>query len=523
MAIHYALDFGTTNSVLTSDRDGAVIALELSRVSADRIRTPVIPSAVCFVEGGVPLIGQSAISQNIFGRLPAFAHGFKRRLGRGSRAEVARMNGQSVSAMHAAEAFFDGVRAAARQDFRPRRVGLWGIWDDFKERRDPLLADVTLTVPVDADELYRREITSLGRRLGAKTLRLLDEPVAAAIGYGVNVERELVILVVDWGGGTLDVSIVRTGPDTLAKGQAVVLAKSAAPVGGEDVDEWIVEKFLIPLSKFVDEFEVDARQAAALAKEAASIEGEGFFRFRTMPARPFSRDDLRNVLTEHGVYAVLESALSEVIGQLERCHGLGVESIDEALLVGGSSLLPGVDQMVRTKLPSTRVNEWNAFAAVAEGACTYARGGQIHDHIYHDYALRMADDKANSVYYELIFPAGTQYPAAGFAGHRVYRPDPGSPQEMLFEIGEISRLGRLPVAWREESNGRHTWRPTEARDHDRFLTINDGKSGLRLPRSRSSDRRIKVNYGLDGDRFLRWTVLDGTNVLKENEVLGRLR
>jgi molecular chaperone DnaK (HSP70) len=538
MLTHYALDFGTTNTVIASDRDGAVNVLPLRDLTAERVRTPVVPSAVCFNEDGSAPIGQLAVSQNFQGRLPNFAQGFKRHLGRESRRAVARLGGTDISARRAAEAFFDGLRAALRQQFRPRRSGLLGWWDDFNERRRPLLSDLTLTAPVDADELYRMELSQLGRRIGARTLRLIDEPVAAALGYGVNVGRELTVLVFDWGGGTLDVSIVRTGPKTLAEGRAEVLAKSDAPLGGDDIDRWIVERFLHPVERYVKEWEMDALWEATRVKETASIHGEAAFRFRDTPARPFTRDDLRALLRERGAYDAMERALTQALEQLSSRHGLGVDAIDEALLVGGSSLLPEVDERLRRALPSARVGEWNPFAAVATGACEFARGGQVVDQIYHDYALRMADDAGKAVYYELIVPAATRYPTDREFAERVYAPDPGSPHEMLFEICEIRRLGLAPVAWEGDApaepssagaspsrlgGGRRVWRPTAAPDHQRALVINEGQTALRLPPSRRNPRRLRVTYRVDSDRYLRWTVRDGEGMLKNDEVLGRLR
>lgn len=314
MPTHYALDFGTTNTVIASDRDGAVNVLPLRDLTAERTRTPVVPSAVCFNEDGSAPVGQLAVSQNFQGRLPNFAQGFKRHLGRESRRAVARMNGKDISARRAAEAFFDGLRAALRQTFRPRRRGLLGWWDDFCEYRyRPLLSNLTLTAPVDADELYRLELSRLGRRIGGRRLRIIDEPVAAALGYGVNVGRELTVLVFDWGGGTLDVSIVRTGPKALTEGRAAVLAKSDAPLGGDDIDRWIVERFLHPVERYVKEWEMDALWAAAKAKEEASIsiEGRATFRFRDMREHPFTRDDLRALLRKHGAYNAMERALSQ--------------------------------------------------------------------------------------------------------------------------------------------------------------------------------------------------------------------
>jgi hypothetical protein len=218
----------------------------------------------------------------------------------------------------------------------------------------------------------------------------------------------------------------------------------------------------------------------------------------------------------------MERALMQALAQLSSRHGLGVDTIDEALLVGGSSLLPEVDERLRRALPSARVGEWNPFAAVATGACEFARGGQVVDQIYHDYALRMADDAGRIVYYELIVPAATRYPTDREFAERVYAPDPGSPHEMLFEICEIRRLGLASVAWEGEPT-RRVWRPTAATDHQRALALNEEQRTLRLPPSRRNPRRLRVTYRVDGDRYLRWTVRDGEVILKNDEVLGRLR
>ncbi len=523
---NFAIDFGATNTVVASDRDGSVAPVAVRSVMADRTGTPVIPSAVYFPEDGRwPQIGQAAIHQNLLGlgRRPNFAECFKRHLGRESQRSVARIDGADRTARQAAEAFFTGLRIALREELRPRRKGLLGFWDDWQERRSPLLADLTLTAPVDADELYRRELAALGRRLGARTLRLVDEPVAAALGYGVNVGRELTVLVLDWGGGTLDVSVVRTGPRALTEGRAEVLAKSETPVGGTNIDRWIVERFLIPVERYVQAWEMDAGWAAAQAKEAASIYGRGQFQFRDRPAAELTRGDLMEILEARGAYASLERALGDCLESLARKHGMNAGEIDEALLVGGSSLLPGVDERVRSALSGSRVGEWNPFAAVATGACELARGGSVTDQIYHDYALRLADDAGKRVYYELIIPAGTQYPTPPTLVERAYLPDPGRPEELRFEICEIARLGRIPVPWHEEPGGECTWRPDAPADLARALVINEGQEWLSLPPSRRNPRLLRVSYRIDTDRCLRWTVRDGDQLLRADEVLGRLR
>jgi molecular chaperone DnaK (HSP70) len=302
-----------------------------------------------------------------------------------------------------------------------------------------------------------------------------------------------------------------------------VLAKSEAPLGGRDVDEWIIHRLLQPVEASLREWEMDARWEAARVKETASTHGEAAFCFRDMAAVPFTRGDLVALLTERGAYGAMDRALEEALGQLASRHGLGPEGVNEALLVGGSSLLPQVDARLRGALPSARVGEWNPFGAVALGACEFARGMQLVDQIYHDYALRMADESGKQVYYELIVPAGTRYPTAPELAERVYSPDPGSPEEMLFEICEIMRLGHEPVPWNQAPSGRQVWYPSTAGDHGRALVINEGQNRFELPPSPRSPRRLRVTYRIDTDRFLRWTVRDGDTLLVEDGALGKLR
>src|SRR3712207_6076020 len=103
MPDHYAIDFGTTNTVIASDREGSVSVVPLAEVMADRIRTPVVPSAVYFREQGGVEIGQNAVDQNVLGMQPQFVQGFKPYLGRQSHRSVAERGRTGISARKAAE------------------------------------------------------------------------------------------------------------------------------------------------------------------------------------------------------------------------------------------------------------------------------------------------------------------------------------------------------------------------------------------------------------------------------------
>jgi molecular chaperone DnaK (HSP70) len=101
--------------------------------------------------------------------------------------------------------------------------------------------EAALSTPVESFETYRAELLAITRRLGMKRVRFVDEPVAAALGYGLSLARERLILVVDFGGGTFHLALVVLNPKGAAEGAAAVLAKEGRPVGGNLVDRWILK------------------------------------------------------------------------------------------------------------------------------------------------------------------------------------------------------------------------------------------------------------------------------------------
>src|SRR5262249_43153025 len=115
-------------------------------------------------------------------------------------------------------------------------------------RREGLVNDLTMTVPVESFEPYRMELHNIARRLGVQRFRTLDEPVAAALGYGVDLTDDRHLLVVDFGGGTLDIALVRTnlaqtpgGGRGISQRKAELIAARGMSLGGETVDEWVTE------------------------------------------------------------------------------------------------------------------------------------------------------------------------------------------------------------------------------------------------------------------------------------------
>src|SRR5262249_9571039 len=163
----------------------------------------------------------------------------------------AQVGADSISARQCATVFlrellntagdYERQRADPHRTFMQRFVGALRWW-----RKEGQVSDLTMTVPVESYEPYRAELYQIAKKLGVNKFRTLDEPVAAALGYGVDLTEEKHIMVVDFGGGTLDLAIVRTHPPGSGGGRdnspgqhrASLLAARGLTYGGETVDNW---------------------------------------------------------------------------------------------------------------------------------------------------------------------------------------------------------------------------------------------------------------------------------------------
>src|SRR6185436_1560156 len=98
------------------------------------------------------------------------------------------------------------------RNYTSHAIPRWNLARRFVSwaRREGLVNDLTMTVPVESFEAYRMELSNIARKLGVQKFKTIDEPVAAALGYGVDMSDDRNLLVVDFGGGTLDVAVVRT-------------------------------------------------------------------------------------------------------------------------------------------------------------------------------------------------------------------------------------------------------------------------------------------------------------------------
>jgi molecular chaperone DnaK len=545
---NWALDLGTTNTGLArwDDASGQPQLVELPRICRkpqgdDRLEAPrLVPSVVELVPpsslldrlgswpplerlvllGRTALIGRPALERNQGIADPAFVPGFKTALSTEPLRPLAQAGHRVVTAQVAARAFVRELLAELRRQTGHR------------------IRELVVTVPVDAYEGYRAHLGEILRAVGVRRVRFLDEPLAAALGYGLGLTSERNVLVVDVGGGTMNVALVRLESARLPHGRAQVLAKQGQSCGGNAVDSWILDlvgrRMGFSLEELKDQEEMRLWRRLMLAeacrvKEALFIEPSSEFLLAppglsrrpkrgvpgALPAE-LTRDDLVQVLREGGFYAALSGSVEQVLASVPS-GPMPAEAVHDVLMVGGSTLLPGVFSILEERFGRQRVRAWQPFEAVAFGAASFAADRYApSDFIVHDYAFVTHDPRTHLPLYTVVVPRGTPFPTAPdlWKGQLVPTCSLGAP-ESLFKL-VVCEIGRA------EANGRSfTW---DAAGDLHKLGGNAGPEGrvvvplneasptlgrLEPPHSPRDRRpRLEISFGVDRNRWLVATVLD---------------
>ena len=271
------------------------------------------------------------------------------------------------------------------------RAFLRELLAETKHATGERIRDLVVTSPVSAFETYRAEVQRVLQGLGVRRVRFVDEPVAAALGYGLSLSHERTVLVVDIGGGTMHVVLVALSPRGAMGGEARVLAKQGRPLGGNAVDGWVLEEACRqagypPLDAEGDEKARFWRRLmlaeACRVKEAVHFDETAVFRVtppgfgracdaartraprcRPSPARSWASCSRRTAST---------AASRRASPRCSRTGRPRVEDVDDVLLVGGSTLLPGVFARLEERFERRRLRAWQPFEAVAYGGACFA-------------------------------------------------------------------------------------------------------------------------------------------------------
>jgi molecular chaperone DnaK len=366
------IDLGTTNSVVSVMEGGDPIVIP----NAEGNRTT--PSVVAFSKSGERLVGQVAKRQAITN--PAnTVYSIKRFMGR-KYSEVSEE--MKMVPFKVAEASNGDCRVqAGGKDWSPPEISAM-ILGKLKEAAETYLGEkvtrAVITVPAYFNDSQRQATKDAGQIAGLTVERLVNEPTAAALAYGLDKKKDETIAVYDFGGGTFDISILEVG-------EGVVEVKSTngdTHLGGDNIDQRVIDWIL---AEFKKDQGVDlskdpmAMQRLKEAAEKAKIELSNVM--ETEINLPFITADasgpkhLQLKLTRSKLDQLVEDILQKSMGpcrQALKDAGLEAKQIDEVVLVGGQTRMPRIQQLVKEffgKDPHQGVNpdEVVAIGAAIQG------------------------------------------------------------------------------------------------------------------------------------------------------------
>src|ERR1700729_1126712 len=361
MAKAVGIDLGTTNSVVAATMEGGQAEV-IPNAEGGR----VTPSVVAFTEDGQRLVGQVARRQAILNS-DATVYSAKRFIGRrwGEVDEEAKMVSYKV-----VKGSNDAVRFEIRgKEYAPEEISalvLRKLAEDAAKFLGEKVNEAVITVPAYFNDAQRQATKDAGRIAGLEVLRIINEPTAAALAYGMDKQGQETVLVFDLGGGTFDVSVLEVG-------DGVVEVRSTSGdghLGGDDFDkrvvDWLADEFRA--NQGID-LRSDPQALQRLYEAAERGKVELSTTSQTQINLPFITADasgpkhLNLSLTRSKFDQLTQNLVERTRGPVEQALAdakLTADDIDEVILVGGSTRIPAVQTLVRRltggKDPNMTVN-----------------------------------------------------------------------------------------------------------------------------------------------------------------------
>ena len=368
------IDLGTTNSVV------AIMQAGEPTVIANQEGTRTTPSIVAFTEKNERLVGQIAKRQAITNPENTI-FSIKRLMGRKSDSAEAKASSKKLPYKIVSAPNGDAHVEARGKTYSPPEISAM-ILQKLKQAAEDYLGetvtDAVITVPAYFDDSQRQATKDAGKIAGLNVLRIINEPTAASLAYGMDKKKEEKIAVFDLGGGTFDISILELGEGVIE----VRSTNGNTFLGGDDFDmrvmDWLVAEFRkeqgIDLSR-----DKMALQRLKEAAEKAKIELSSAM--ETEINLPFVTADATG--PKHLLMKLSRSKLEQLVGDLiektiEPCKtalsdaGLSPKDIDEVILVGGQTRTPKVQLVVKEFFGKEASKGVNPDEVVALGAAIQA-------------------------------------------------------------------------------------------------------------------------------------------------------
>jgi molecular chaperone DnaK (HSP70) len=529
-----AIDFGTSNTVIArwnrATQHPETLSLPGLTYKSGQ-NPPLIPSLV-YVEDATK--GQVVLGQSVRDRAldlatdSRFFRNFKRGIGAPVQGFLPELDGQVVS--------FE-------------QVGQWfltQIIQQLKAIAPDAGESLVFTVPVDSFETYRLWLGRVCESLQVEQVRMLDEPTAAALGYGLTNRQTL--LVIDFGGGTLDLSLVQL--DVGAGGQtrplgfilkwgqksfaeesgqkpkvARVLAKAGQNLGGSDIDNWLADYFGSTQGLPVTPLTIRLAERLKIQLSLQTQAQEVYFNDETFESYELqlNRAQFEDILKQHHFFDRLDDCMAQVLQQGRR-QGLQIDDIDAVLLVGGTAQIPAVQLWVQQYFPPEKVRCERPFEAIAQGALQLSQGVELKDFLYHSYGIRYWDRRNNCHSWHPLIRAGQAYPMNNPVELLLGASLDNQPSIELI-IGELGAEAEQTEVY-FDGDRLVTRRLGAAQTQVQPLNDREGARSIAKldPPGHPGSDRIKVLFWVDDQRFLRITVEDllALRTLLENQPVVQL-
>ncbi len=375
------IDLGTTNSVVAVMEGGEPVVI--TNPEGNRLT----PSVVAFTKTGERLVGQVAKRQAVTNPENT-VFSIKRFMGRRHEEVSSEMTMVPYSVASAPN---DDVRIKIMgEDYAPPQISAM-VLQKLKQAAEEYLGQpvtkAVITTPAYFNDAQRQATKEAGQIAGLEVMRIVNEPTAAALAYGLDKKKEETIAVYDFGGGTFDISILEVGEGVVE----VKATNGDTHLGGDNLDQriidWIISEFKnsdgIDLGK--DRMALQRlKEAAEKAKMELSSVMETDINLPFVTADQTGPKHLQMKLTRSRFEQLVEDLLQQTVGPTKKAlsdAGLDPSKIDEVVVVGGSTRIPRVQQIVKDLFGKEAHKGVNPDEVVAIGAAIQAGvlAGEVKD------------------------------------------------------------------------------------------------------------------------------------------------
>jgi molecular chaperone DnaK len=372
MAKVLGIDLGTTNSCMSVMEGGEPVVLE----NSEGKRTT--PSVVAFTKSGERLVGDAAKRQAVTNPRNT-VYSIKRFMGRKYeevQEEIKRVPYKVVRAANGDVAVEVDVEGKPKQ-FSPPEVSamiLAKLKTDAETRLGEKVTQAVITVPAYFNDSQRQATKDAGRIAGLEVLRIINEPTAASLAYGLDKKKDEKIAVYDLGGGTFDISVLEIGDGVFE----VKATNGDTHLGGDDWDsrlmDWILDEFKreqgMDLRKQPDALQ-RIKEEAEKAKIALSSSQQYEINLPFITADASGPKHISMKLTRAKMEQLCDDLFERTVGPVRNClkdAGIAADIIDELVLVGGMTRMPRVVETAHTLVNKPPHQGVNPDEVVAVGA-----------------------------------------------------------------------------------------------------------------------------------------------------------